>query len=271
MVVRVDGEGRFGADCLASGPLDHGTVVDATREPLQCQTHRSTHHADNLYLRKRGQLADRLDTETMQPISATGPIPHRRRTEKKSPCSRVVSWSREPPGPRRFSHPGRDLGDLLTRARPHRRDQAGLDGPARPQLLAKLRRRRSTLAPASSAAPRTLRRTTAVPGSGPHHGQCQLPGGSLPNRPRRGAAAPPRRARPDDGPDASASPTGHQKPARPHNGAATTPRPPRPRPEPAGRAGGRVSYRRTPKNASMSKCRTHRCVAICLNQCRVWG
>ena len=240
--------------CAGLGPLDHRAVVDAPGQPVQ----RRTDGRPRILATSASASAASCPTVSMPSrcslSSATGPIPHNRRTGSASSrgrsSARVIT--RIPFG----SRPGADLGDLLARARAHRCHQPGVVfDRVRNALAVRLdvpRRRR----PTTRRAHRRPRRTTAVRGRPASTGRSRTPVDWPPWRPPRGGSTT-AWAPPADGPGALASPSAHRTPAT-RSSRRPPHAPPSLRRAPGGPQGRTVSCSTDAKNASMSRCRTQR-------------
>ena len=132
---QIDGEGGLGADLLGFGAFGDGAVIDAAGQPVQRGPDGRAQDVGRLGVGQRGQLADRLDAESMQLLlgdRADAPQPpHRQAAEQQ-----LFFGAPNHPDPVGFGQAGSDLGDLLARARAHRGDQAGLVAHPPPQALA---------------------------------------------------------------------------------------------------------------------------------------
>ena len=138
--------------------------------------------------------------------SATGPMPHSRRTGNP-PSSDRSSARRTTRMPSGLASPDAILAICLPEPAPDRGDQAGLVAHPSPQVLAE---RLDVVAPTprpAGAVRRSPRRRTAARPPAPRRGPCRRRGGWPPRRPRRAAATPPRSRRSGGGPGASASPS----------------------------------------------------------------
>ena len=205
------------------------TVVVVARERVEVTAVGVAERGDERGLRDRGELADRVDAEPVEPSAGGGPTPQRRWTGSGCRNAELAAGldHEQAVG---LGEVARELREQLRRGHAHRRDETGLRAHLGPDGRAHLRSR--TVGPR----PRPRRRGTPRRARWAPRAACTSAGspspGRSPRRRRRSGARRTRRAGTRGAPAPSASRSGRRtrgprsSPPRPRRGCRARRRPP---------------------------------------------